>query len=262
MIEKQFWRWSAWLWFAFTIVFVYAPVVAMVVFSFNQGQSFGGWEGFSCKWYQQFLGSEDMVHALSGSLLVGCLATFFSVILSLLVVVASKWWRPWWLLEIFMVNFVVPEIFVAVVILNIFVFLKIQMGLISLVVGHTLLGFGTAVPLFRTAFSELQHALLDASLDLGATYLQTLRYVILPILKPSIIYVAFLIFSLSMDDFFINFFCSGVGFPTVSTYVYTTIRAYVDPSLNALSSSLFFLSLALVLLLTLSQSIDGIFSDD
>jgi spermidine/putrescine transport system permease protein len=262
MLGKIFLRWGVWLWFFAAIVFVYAPVFVMVCFSFNSGQSFGGWEGFSLKWYQHFFGAEDMIAALGGSLAVGCLSTFFSVALSLILVVASRWWQPWWLLEIFMVNFAVPEIFLAVIVLNIFVFLKVKMGLVSLVVGHALLGFGAAVPFFRDAFAELPQALIDSSLDLGATYFQTFRYIILPVLKPGIIYVSFIVFTLSMDDFFINFFCSGVGFPTVSTYVYTTIKAYVDPSLNALSSTLFFLSFTLVLLLTFSQSIDEVFSDD
>jgi spermidine/putrescine transport system permease protein len=255
------------LWLLFTIIFVYAPVFIMIAFSFNTAaQTFTGWEGFSLKWYQQFISDAGMVDALIGSLSVGFLATLFSISLSLLVVVASQWWNPWWLLSMFMVNVSIPEIFLAVVVLIIFVFLKVKMGIVSLVVCHYLLGFGMAVPMLRSAFLDIKQALIDSSLDLGATYLQTFRYILFPILKPAIIYSSFMIFTLSMDDFYINFFCSGVEFKTVSTLVYTQVKSKVDPSLNALSSTLFFISFTLVLLLVLPKNSKSIttkaFKDD
>lgn len=254
-------RMASIFWCALVLFFVYAPIAIMIAFSFNSGDGFS-WTGFSMQWYSKFIGSADMLSALLGSLLVGVFATFCSVTLSLLVVVASRWWKAWWLLEIFMINFSIPEIFLAVVVFSVFVFLKVNMGLMSLVVGHTLIGFGMSIPILRSSFSEINQSLIDSSLDLGATYLQTFWYVILPILRPVIIYASFMVFTLSMDDFFINFFCSGVGFPTVSTHVYTTIRVTVDPSLNALSSTLFFLSLTLVIVLALSKSIDKVLNDD
>ncbi len=112
------------------------------------------------------------------------------------------------------------------------------------------------------AFLSIDSALLESSLDLGATNFQTFRYVLLPILKPDLIGAGFIVFTLSMDDFFINFFCSGVGFQTVSTFVYTAIRAHIDPSLNAMSSTLFFLSFVLVVLVALPKSLDKVFADD
>ncbi len=262
MVQKLVFKWFSNFWFLASIFFVYAPVLVMIAFSLNQSVHCDAWVGFSLEWYKTLFSSEDMLGALMGSLLVGFFSTALSVFFALCVVIGSRWWNPWWLLNLFVVNISVPEIFLAVTVLNVFVFLGVSPGFLSLVAGHTLLGLGVAVPWIHTAFMDVNRALIDSSFDLGATYMQTFRYVLFPVLKPVILSASFMVFTLSMDDFFINFFCSGVGFNTVSTYVYTTIKAFVDPSLNALSSTLFFLSFILVLLLSFSQSMNRVFGDD
>lgn len=263
MFQKIFYKWISLLWFLLSVLFVYAPVIVMIVFSFNKSESCDHWEGFSLQWYKVLFSSEEMTSALTGSLLVGLFATLLSVGLALLVVVASRWWNPWWLLKLFVINISIPELFLAVAVLNVFVVLGVPTGFLSLVSGHTLLGFGVAVPWIHSAFLDVNRALIDSSFDLGATYLQTFRYVLLPVLKPVLVSASFMVFTLSLDDFFINFFCSGVGFNTVSTHVYTTIKAVVDPSLNALSSTLFFISFVLVFLLSVSShTTNWVFGDD
>ncbi len=250
------------IWLIFTGLFVYSPIAIMLLFSFNNSETYSSWNGFTSIWYKQLFTSTEMITALLSSLLVAVTSTFLAVTLSLFLVVANRWWSPWWLIRMFFINISIPEIFLAVAVLNIFVFLKISTGYLSLVVGHTLLGIGYAIPLLHAAILDVDKALIDSSFDLGATHMQTFRFVLFPILKPVVIAASFLVFTLSLDDFFINFFCSGVEFSTASTYVYTTIRSYVDPSLNALSSTLFFLSLILVLIVPASKSISKVLRDE
>lgn len=256
------WRMISFLWVVITILFVYSPVIVMIFFSFGEGDTFSGWEGYSLKWYKTFFTSEDMLNAVKGSLLVGLGATICSVILSFLIVVATHWWNPWWLLQSFILNASVPEIFFAVIILSVFSFWHLPKGMLSLISGHTLLGFGVAVPMIHAAFKDISNSLIDASFDLGATYWQTIWHVLLPVLYPVLIAAGFMVFAVSMDDFFVSFFCSGCGCPTISTYVYTTIRAYVDPSLNALSATLFVFSFLLVIIFVLPKGLDRIINDD
>jgi spermidine/putrescine transport system permease protein len=162
---------------------------------------------------------------------------------------------------IFVPSTIVPEIVMAVGILSLFHFLKIPVGYNSLIAGHSILGLGFCVPILRSKFGKLDPVLTEASLDLGASYFQTFRKVLLPLLTPAMIAAAFLVFTLSLDDFFIAFFCAGPGVQTVSTYVYAQVRAIPDPSLNAISTLLLIVSSIMILILSMTKISKEIVSD-
>lgn len=257
MIKINKLKFCSWLFFGLAVLFVYAPIIIMVLFSLNSGGSLSGWEDFSLKWYKELFSSEAMTSAIINSLKVGLSTTFFSLFTALLLVCGSYQWHPWWLLKIFTINLSMPEIFLAVVMLGVFSIIKFPMGLITIVAGHTLIGFGTVIPMIYAAFKDINKHIFDSSFDLGATFPQTFRYILYPLLKKTLISAGFLVFTISMDDFFINFFCSGTSFPTVPTTIYTMIRASVDPTLNALSSLLFILSLSIILMFIVWNKINN-----
>lgn len=241
--------------------FVYLPILVLIIFSFNSSSNPHVWSGFSLMWYKKLFTSTDMLHALKTSLIVAFFSTLASVFMGAFMVIASKWWRPWFMFSVFIPSVISPEIVMAVGILSLFYFLKMPIGYNSLIAGHTALGLGFCIPILRAKFAKLDPVLTEASLDLGASYYQTFKQILFPLLGPSMIACAFLVFTLSLDDFFIAFFCSGPGLQTVSTYVFAQVRSIPDPSLNALSTVLLVVSSLLILILSMTRVSKEIISD-
>jgi spermidine/putrescine transport system permease protein len=119
-----------------------------------------------------------------------------------------------------------------------------------LIAGHTLLGLAYVVPIIKSSFAEIDYRLIEASMDLGATESQTFHKIIIPILLPSIMSGALLVMIISLDDFFISFFCSGAETLTLPMYIFSQIRTGATPIVNAISTLLLLTSSLLILLLT------------
>ncbi len=241
-------------------LFLYLPIFVLVLFSFNDASLAIEWVGFSLRWYQKLIHSPEILEALKTSLTVAFATTFLSVFIGTCFVVASKWWRSSAIFNLFYSNILLPEIVLAIGILSIFTFLQIPLGYGSLIAGHTLLGLGFVIPIVRARFLELDPILTEASLDLGASYFQTFRRVIIPLLMPSLLASGLLVFTLSMDDFLISLFCSGPTVQTLSVYVYSMIRTGVDPMINAVSACFLAISSLLVFLLCSLKVIDQVIS--
>jgi spermidine/putrescine transport system permease protein len=175
-----------------------------------------------------------------------------SVALSLVMGIAYVCWgaqaRLQKFLPIFYTSIAIPEIVFAVSLLVFFSALGVPLGMPTLIIGHTLLGLSFVIPLLRTQFLEIDHSVIEASLDLGASQAQTFFKIILPLLKPAIIASALLVFVLSFDDFLISFFCAGPTGQTLSLYVFGLIRMGASPMINAISTIMLLGSSLLVLL--------------
>lgn len=247
---------------AVAYLFIYLPIIVLVMFSFNEAEVSVRWTGFSLQWYKKLFTTPEIFEAFRNSLFVATISTISSVVSGTLLVIASKWWNPPMLFSLFYANIILPDIVLSIGILSIFTFLNIPLGYGSLIMGHTLIGLGFVVPIVRARFSELDPVLTEASLDLGATYLQTMRKVIVPLLMPSLIAGGLISFTLSLDDFLISFFCSGPNIQTLSTYVYSYVRTSVDPSINALSTVMLAISSLLVIILCAFNIIDEVITHE
>ncbi len=256
----------AWLFYPLYMIsvyiFLYVPLIVLVLFSFNNSAMSVQWAGFSLRWYRQLFATPEIVSALWVSLIVALCSTFLSVVLGTALVFASKWWRPRFLFELFIPNVVLPEIILALGLLSIFAFFNIPLGYGSLIAGHTLLGLGFVIPIIRARFIELDPILTEASADLGATPTQTFRKIVMPLLMPSIIAASLLVFTLSLDDFFIAFFCSGARIETLSIYVFSKVREGVDPSINAIAALLLAVSSLFILIVSYLEVLDKVISHE
>lgn len=259
MIEKTVFTKIIYSLFVFFVyLFLYLPIFVLVLFSFNDSKVPASWVGFSLRWFKALWQSPDLLDALKTSLIVASFSTLLSVMIGAALVFSSKWWRPFFLFNIFHANIVLPEIILAIGLLSLFTFLKVPLGYGSLISGHTLIGLGFVVPIVRARFQELDPALTEASSDLGALPLQTFRKIVLPLLAPSLIASAFLVFTLSLDDFFIAFFCSGTKIQTLSVYVYSMVKYGLDPRINAISTLLLAFSSLFVLTCCFLKVIDQV----
>ncbi|MBI2775124.1 ABC transporter permease [Candidatus Dependentiae bacterium] len=238
---------------ALVYVFLYLPIIILIVFSFNSVSFPYTWHSFSLRWYAELFQSPVIWDAFKNSLIVACGSVFLSLVLGLLVVFYSVQAKMKKFLASFYANLMVPEIVLSVGLLTFFTFFGVPLGLTTLIVGHTILGLGYVVPLLSSRFAEIDYSLIEASLDLGATLNQTFMKVIFPLVAPTLVSAGLLVFIISLDDFLLSFFCAGSSAQTLSLYIFATIRTGMSPVLNALSTILFLLSSAIILILATSR---------
>jgi spermidine/putrescine transport system permease protein len=215
-------------------LFLYIPIGILVLLSFNENAHFI-WHGFSLKWYYELFASVEVWNALSNSLIVAVSAVFLSLIMGTLLVFYTKnKFKKISLL--FYGTLAAPEIVLAVGLLSFFAYFGISLGLISLIVGHTLLGLGYVVPMIYARMQEMDDAIIEAAMDLGATQSYTLYSVVLPFLAPTLFGAGLLVFITSFDDFVFAFFCAGASAQTLPMYIFSVIRTGATPMINALST--------------------------
>ncbi len=229
-------------------LFLYIPIIILVLFSFNNADTAFNWQGFSLKWYKMLWESNEIWHALQNSLIVA----ISSVVLSLMIGLFFVFYSSDNFLKRFFVMFyaslATPEIVLAVGLLSLFSLFSIPLGIPTLIAGHTLIGLGYVIPILNAHYRELDKKYMEATFDLGATPMQALRLIIIPLLLPSLMAAALLVFVLSLDDFIISFFCSGGSTQTLPIYIFVAIRSGATPVINALSTILLTVSSLLVLL--------------
>lgn len=234
-------------------LFLYIPIIILIVFSFNASSGTHELSSFSFKWYRELFKSPEVWAALINSLIVACSSVILSISMAVLLVYYSgPQMRRFF--GLFYGSLLVPEIVLAVGMLGFFSLLGVYLGFATLIVGHTLLGLGYAVPLINGRYSELERQLSEASLDLGATRTQTFFRIILPLLRPAVLSAAILIFVISLDDFLIAFFCAGPQSQTLPLYIFSVIRSGGSPLVNALSTVLIAVGSLLVMLMALLQT--------
>jgi spermidine/putrescine transport system permease protein len=234
-------------------LFLYIPIVVLIIFSFNASTLPYEWGGFTTAWYTQLFASKEAWSALNNSLIVACMSVLLSVTMAVLVVYygSERYGRYF---PLFYGTLVIPEIVMAVGILGFFSLFSVTLGFSTLIAGHTLLGLGYAVPIIHARFAELEKHLTEASLDLGATRAQTFFRIILPLLTPSLFVASLLIFVLSLDDFLIAFFCAGAETQTLPLYIFSVVRSGGSPIVNALSMIMILIGSLLIFLMAILQA--------
>ncbi|MCK4264899.1 ABC transporter permease [Candidatus Babeliales bacterium] len=240
-------------------LFLYIPVFVLIFFSFSSASLLAvKWAGFSLKWYKNIFIYPEILKALNVSLIVAFVSTILSIAMGTAFVFATKWWKSAILDKIFYANVILPDIILAVGLLSLFAFFQVPLGYVTLIAGHTLIGLGFVIPIVRSRFKEIDPILTEASSDLGATQAETFWKIILPLLTPSIVASSLLVFTLSLDDFFIAYFCSGAKIQTLSIYVFSKIREGLDPTINALSTCMLAISSLFVIILSLLKVVDRV----
>ena len=249
--------WSRYL-FPLTValmyLFLYIPLIVLIIFSFNNNKLRFDWAGFTTKWYAALWQSPEIWHALYNSLIVASSAVVLSLSMSALFIFFGNRRYVKRMLVLFYINLAIPEIVLAVGLMSLFYFLAVPLSLTTLIAAHTILGLGYVVPIVFDRYTELDKKYLEASLDLGATHWQTFRLVVLPLLSPALFASALLVFIISFDDFVLSFFCAGGATQTLPMYIFALIRAGSSPIVSALSTILLIAS-SLIVLIFLSLQI-------
>jgi spermidine/putrescine transport system permease protein len=224
-------------------VMLYAPIITLVVYSFNAGKYISMWEGFSLQWYVSAWNNEAVQDAALRSLVLALQASIYSTILATMAALGTTRTRAFpGLTAIYvMINqpLMVPEIVTAVALLTLF-------AMIYLVLAHTAFCIPFAYLPIRARLEGMNLILETAAADLYATPWKTFRRVTLPLLWPGIIAGAMLAFVISLDDVVITEFVKSSGQETLPTYMLGQLRRIVSPEINAISTVLVSLSILVV----------------
>lgn len=243
-------RRSRWLWIAAlgAYFFLYAPLAIVVVYSFNDSNMNAQWVGFTLDWYRKLFANEEMLSAAWNSMFIALVASAVATVLGTMAGYALYRY-PLRLLPVMVVApIAIPEILMGVSLLLFFVMINLTLGMLSIMLAHIAFCIGFVAIVVRTRLAGLDESLTEAARDLGATPWQAFRLVTLPLIMPGIVAGALMAFTLSIDDFVITFFTAGPESKTLPLVIYTMVKITVTPEVNAVSTLLMGLTLALILL--------------
>lgn len=235
----------------FFFVFLYVPLIILVVFSFNATRSTTIWDSFSLDWYAKALSNKDIQRATLNSLKIAACATLFSTIFATMAAITMRR-NPRVHAKgafngIFMLPLMIPEIVTAVATLTFFSAIGLSLGLGNLIIAHTVFCIPFAYLPIRARLASMDETLETAAHDLYAGRWETLRLITLPLLMPAILSGAMLAFIVSLDDFIITLMVADAGSTTLPLYIYGLVRIGVTPEVNAVSTLLLGLSVVIVL---------------
>jgi spermidine/putrescine transport system permease protein len=238
--------------------FLYIPLLIVVVYSFNDSRLNAEWVGFTFDWYDKLFHNQDMLLAAGNSLLIGLTASAVSTVLGTMAGMAMYRYRPRLLSVLVLAPIAIPEILMGVSLLIFFVLLNFTLGLVSVALAHIAFCIGFVAIVVRSRLAGMDESLTEAARDCGASPLNAFRYVTLPLIMPGVIAGALMAFTLSIDDFVITFFTAGAGTVTLPLQIYSMIKIAVTPEVNAVSTLLMLLTLALIIVASkLSPSLLG-----
>jgi len=244
MRRSRFIRIPFWL----TFVFLYLPIVVVVILSFNDSSNLFVWRGFTLDWYGELFRDQAILEGLVNTLIVATGSTAIATVLGTLLAVGIQRYTKGGLVRAFALTpALLPDLLLGIGILSVFSLLGFSLGLYSVLLSHAAfsIAFVTAIVLARLA--HLDPSLEEASRDLGAGPVRTFARVTLPQLAPGIVAGALLSFTLSIDEFVIAFFTAAPTTPTLPIVIYSMVRFGVTPEINALATVLLFVSVIAVL---------------
>lgn len=241
------------LWLAAMAVyaFLYLPLVIVIVYSFNNSRLNAEWAGFTWHWYEVLLHDAEMLQAAANSLFIALVSSSIATLLGTMAGMAMHRYGLRVLSFMVLTPVAMPEILLGVSLLLFFIqVLNLTLGMLSIILAHITFSIGFVAVIVRARMAGLDENMFEASRDLGATPWQTFRYITFPLILPGIIAGWLMAFTLSIDDFVITFFTAGVGVSTLPLRIYSMIKIAVTPEVNAVSTILMLITLAMILLAT------------
>lgn len=238
---------------ALLLVFFYAPILFMIIFSFNSSKSLTHFTGFSLRWYEAMLKNHGMMESLYVTIIIALLATIISTIIGTITAIGLSKSKKVLRAFVSQVNdfpIMNPEIVTAIGLMLLFITFQIEKGFVTLLLAHIAFCIPYVILSIMPKIKSLDPNLADAAMDLGATPWQALVKVIVPQIMPGIVSGALIAFTMSFDDFVISYFVTGQGVKNLSIMVYTMSKR-INPSVNAIST-------LVVLLITITLTIVNI----
>jgi spermidine/putrescine transport system permease protein len=220
-------------------LFIYVPIIVLIIFSFNAQKLNLRWEGFTLNWYKVLVQDQQILLATRNTLLIAVIATLVSTVIGTLAALAMQRYRfpLYGSSETLMyIPVVIPEVVMGISLLVFFVLIHFTLGLVTITLSHIAFDIPFVALVVRARLHGYDNAIDEAAMDLGANELTTFWRVTLPTIMPGVLSGALLALTLSLDDYVITYFTAGPGSTTLPLRVYSMVRFVVTPEINALSA--------------------------
>lgn len=242
-------KWLRNLFFTSVFTYLYLPILVLSVNAFNRSRYGLAWEGFTLDWFGAMFRNTGLMEAARHSVVVAlCAATLATAIGAITAITFYRYRFPGRkvLKGTLMVLMMTPDIVLAIALLVLFVTLGIALGFTSLLLAHITFCIPFVVITVSARIQGFNPHLLDAARDLGATELQLLTRIVLPLLRPALLGGWLLSFTLSMDDVIVSSFTTGPAYDVLPLKIFSMVKVGVKPEVNAMATLLVLLSLVLV----------------
>ena len=246
---------------ALTYVFLYAPIIVLIVFSFNSTKSRTQWTGFTFNWYKELFSDRLIMSSIETTLLVSVIASLVAAVIGTFAAIGffnmKKQWRSP-LLTVNNIPVINADIITGVSLALLFVsagsLLGFQLGFGTLLIAHISFNVPYIILSVMPKLYQLDRNLFEAAQDLGCTWFQTIYKVIIPEIMPGIINGLLIAFTMSVDDFVISYFTAGSSVQTLSMTIYAMTRKRISPEINAISTLLFAVVLILLVIVNVREA--------
>jgi len=241
------------LYLGLILLFLYAPIITLMVFSFNDSKSRAKWGGFTLKWYQSMFNDPVIMKSLYYTLAIALLSAIIATAIGTAAAIGIQTMRRRTKETIMNVTYLPvlnADIVTGIAFMLFFIGLGLKLGFNTMLIAHITFNIPFVILSVLPKLKAMDKFTYEAALDLGATSMTAVRKVILPEIAPNIITGFLLAFTLSLDDFVISYFTSGNGVSNLSITIYTMTRRGIKPEINAISTILFMAILILLLVIT------------
>ena len=237
------------IYFWIILIFMYLPIVTLIVLSFNRSKSRSHWGGFTFNWYIRLFSDSAILNALANTLIIALIATIAATIIGTVTCVAlvglNRRTRAV-IMGVTNIPMINADIVTGISLMLLFRVLHFQSGFITVLIAHITFNIPYVMLSVMPRMKTISPSVYEAALDLGAEPWYAFRRTVLPDLMPAIFSGALMAFTMSLDDFIITYFTKGSGFDTLSTKIYNEIKRGIQPEIYALSAIIFVLVLVLI----------------
>ena len=243
------------IYLALIFILLYAPIVTLIVLSFNQSKTRAKWGGFTLKWYKELLKNEQIMSAFYTTLIIAFVSAAIATVIGTAAAIAIQGMKQKWktmymgLTNIPMMN---AEIVMGVSLMLLFIAFHMTLGFGTILIAHITFNIPYVILSVLPKLKQTNRYTYEAALDLGASPVKAFLKVVFPDIVPGVLSGFMLAFTMSLDDFVITHFTKGPGIDTLSTKIYTEVRKGIKPEIYALSTIMFVTVLVLLLLINYS----------
>lgn len=230
-------------------LFLYLPILVLVVYSFNSAEYVTTWQGFTLKWYKKLLDSNFLLNATKNSFLVAALSATIATIIGTVSAIGLYRYRFYGRRFFFSTVYVLaisPDIIMGISLLILFNIISLKLGFYSVLIAHVTFNLPFIIIIVASRLRNFKRNLIDAAMDLGASEWVIFSKIILPLILPSVISGWLLAFTLSLDDVVISFFVTGPSFELLPLTLFSMAHLGIKAEINALCSLIFLVTLILV----------------
>lgn len=245
------------IYIALIFIFLYAPIVTLMVLSFNASKTRAKWGGFTLKWYIELFQNRDIMEALWNTLLIAVISSLVATIIGTIACVSMSTMKRKSrsvLLGITNIPMLNADIVTGISLMLLFISFGFRFGLGTILLSHITFNIPYVILSVMPRMKQLNPSTYEAALDLGASHIMAFFKVIFPDLLPGIMSGLLMAFTMSLDDFIITHFTKGAGVDTLSTKIYTEVKKGIKPEMYALSTIIFVTVLLLLFLVNMSPA--------